>query len=145
MRTLDDMLEAFEKIDIKTEIFLSLEDTAETYVQLQKEQLEEGFRSDDKAIFRLTTGSDEYSPGYAKYKGREKPIDLKDKGNFQADIFIDVREDEIFIDSADSKSTMLQEDYGTEILGLDEYNTQKYADAAGEQLVNNVTNEIDRS
>ena len=77
-----------------------------------------GLASTGKPFINANTGTDEYSPSTAKKKGRKKPIDLKDKGNFQSDIFIDVRTDTFILDSADSKTDKLIKQFGPDIFGL---------------------------
>lgn len=138
--TVYDMLQRFGKLNIKDEIILGLEDSAEIFTDLQREQMLRGERSDGKPIFRISTGSDEYSPAYAKKKGRKKPIDLRDTGDFHFELFMDVREEELFIDSADSKSGMLQKDYGEEIMGLQDDPMSDYAEKAAEKIIVRVEN-----
>lgn len=119
MRTVQNMLDAALKVDIPYLVQLSLIDSREEYVDLQKAQMMRGERQDGHPIFNLKTGSDQYSPAYAKYKGKSSPIDLKDKGTFQDEIFIQVdNPTEAIVDSADGKSGKLQENYGTQIFGL---------------------------
>lgn len=137
------MMDLFDDISVDNEIQNALLDTQEDFVSLQKDQLKAGLTSEDENITRLSTGSDEYSPGYATYKGRKKPIDLHDKGEFYADIFTDVREDIIVIDSADSKSGMLQETYGENIFGLEEKRSGKFNDIVGPHLVLRVETKLE--
>lgn len=77
-----------------------------------------GLASTGKPFINANTGTDEYAPSTAKKKGKKKPIDLKDKGDFQQDIFIDVRTDTFIIDSADSKTDKLLKQFGPDIFGL---------------------------
>ena len=140
--TVYDFIEQFKRINVDDEIQNALIDTQEDYTRLQRGQLMKGERSDGEPIFNVNTGSDEYSPAYAKRKGKKKPIDLRDKGDFQDGIFVDVRDDEIYIDSIDSKSEMLQETYGEEILGLGEDASNQYADATGNKLVDNIETKL---
>lgn len=137
-----DFLEMFKKIDIKDEILFALEDNAADYTQRQREQMLKGERGDGKKIFRLLTGSDEYSDQYAKKKGKKKPIDLHATGDFQSEIFMDVRDEELFIDSADPKSGMLQKDYGDQIFGLQDEATSEFAETTGEKLVLNIEKKL---
>jgi len=130
MRTIYNLLEAAKKIDLPLEIELSFFDTREEYVTLQKQQLAAGERNDGKPIFNVKTGSDEYSPAYAKKKGKSKPIDLHDKGDFYFGTFADVREEGIYVDSADDKSEKLQENYGDAIFGLADKRKEPYAEIA---------------
>lgn len=135
MKTVAEMLEQVQGTNLDEEIEQSLIDCQDTYKVLQQEQLLAGKRRDGKNIFRLSTGSDKYSPIYARYKGKDSPIDLFDKGDFQFDIFMDVRDKELYIDSADIKSGMLQKDYGEEIFGLSDKPASHFADQVGTVLV----------
>lgn len=142
MRTINNLLQSSLKVDLQTEIVLSIEDTAKGFVSKQREQLMAGERSDGENIFNVKTGSDEYSPSYAKKKGRKKPIDLRDKGGFHADIFIDVRDKEIVMDSGDSKSEMLQEDFGVQIFGLGDARKLDQANETGAVLQTRIVNQL---
>lgn len=77
-----------------------------------------GLGSTGKPFINANTGTDEYTSFTAKRKGKKKPIDLKDKGDFQRDIFIDVRTDTFVLDSADEKTNKLIAQFGEEIFGL---------------------------
>ena len=144
MRTIYDLLQSAKRIDLPLEIELSFFDTRDEYVTLHRDQLKHGERNDGKPIFNLKTGSDEYSPAYAKKKGRTKPIDLHDKGDFYAGDFLDVREKEMISDSADSKSERLQEIYGEEIFGLGDKRKETYADIAVSVLRENIIKKLNK-
>lgn len=143
MQTVSDFQEALQRINMPLDISLSLINSRDTYIDLQRKQMLAGLRSDGKPIFRLSTGSDEYSPAYAKYKGKKKPIDLHDKGDFQAGIFLVSEDTQTFtVDSSDSKSGKLQEDYGEAIFTLDDENVEKFLPVAQEALIEVVTNDL---
>lgn len=145
MRTLGDLINSVGKINIKYLIVNSLIESREDYIRLQREQMLAGIRVDSKPIFNIKTGKDTYSPSYAKYKGKSKPIDLYNTGAFQGDIFLSVDDVTIFtVDSADSKSGMLQENYGTQIFGLDDDNKYKFKPFAQETLARNLKNQLSR-
>lgn len=145
MRTLGDLINAAEKVDMNFLISLSLIDSQEEYVRLQREQMLQGLKQDGRPIFNLKTGRDTYSPGYAKYKGKSKPIDLYDKGPFQEGIFIHVDDAQTFVeDSADSKSGKIQETYGSLIFGLNEESNVKFIPIARQNLFNEVVNELSK-
>lgn len=145
MRTLGDLDVSINKVDFNYLIVLSLIQSSEDYVRLQKEQMMEGQREDGHPIFNINTGKDTYSPSYAKKKGKFKPIDLYDKGDFQGSIFLKVDDITDFtVDSADSKSGMLQENYGTKIFGLDNENKIAFKPIAQENLFNDIKNELSK-
>lgn len=137
-------MEDLKKVNVDDEIQFALNDTRDTYAQLQREQIISGKRSDGKNIFRVSTGSDQYSPLYAKKKGKKKPIDLFDKGDFTGEIFMDVRDEELFIDSADSKSGELQKNYGEEIFGLADKAGGDFAEQVGVVLVQNISEKLSK-
>lgn len=145
MRTLGNIIDSASRINIPYLVSLSLVQSSEEYVRLQQEQMRSGVREDGKPIFNLKTGSDEYSPGYAKYKGKKKPIDLHDTGAFQSDIFLHVDDTTKFIvDSADSKSGKLQDNYGTKIFGLNEQKKVEFKPVAQKNLVTDLINELSK-
>jgi hypothetical protein len=120
MTTVTDLLEKFEKLDVPFEVEESLNDSAERYVGLQKEQLFSGLNEQGKSILP------EYTTRTKKIKARKgQPTDrvtLKDTGDFYNDIFLDVRDKEFVIDSADKKSGQIQKKYGQNIFGLTDDN-----------------------
>ena len=145
MRTLGNLIEAAERIDLNYLIPLSLIQSGDEFIRLQREQMMQGQREDGKPIFNLKTGSDTYSPGYAKKKGKSKPIDLYDKGDFQGDIFLHVDDvTKYVVDSADSKSGKLQENYGTQIFGLNDENKVSLKPITQRNLVDDVINELSK-
>lgn len=87
-------------------------------LEQQVNQQRAGISSTGKPFININTGTDEYSPGYAKKKGKLKPIDLFNTGSFQREEFMDVRKDVIVFDSADKKTEKLIEQFGEEIFGL---------------------------
>lgn len=96
----------------------ALEKTEKEAVSAQRQQLISGLRSDDRNIFNVTTGSDSYSPSYAIFKGKSKPIDLYKTGAFNEAVFVIGSEVGLTLESADTKSALLQENYGEQIFGL---------------------------
>lgn len=145
MRTLGNIIDSASRIDLPYLVSLSLVQSSEEYVRLQQEQMLSGLREDGKPIFNLKTGKDTYSPGYAKYKGKSKPIDLSDTGAFQGDIFLHVDDSTKFIvDSADSKSGKLQDNYGTKIFGLNEEKKAQFKPVAQKNLVTDLINELSK-
>ena len=144
MRTISDLLKQAKAIDLHLEIELSFFDTREEFVALQLDQLKHGERNDGKPIFNINTGSDQYSPAYAKKKGKSKPIDLHDTGDFYFGTFADVREEGIYVDSADYKSNRLQENYGEEIFGLADERKEPYAEIAVNKLRSNIQKALNK-
>lgn len=83
----------------------------------------------------------EYAPSTRKRKGFSTP-NLYEKGDFQKDLFADVRSDSILFDSADRKTPWLTDRYGERIFGLTEESKDVIKDAAGEKFINRAKNEV---
>lgn len=112
MTTPSDFLAMVESIDVDLSAQVAIENTADAIANEQREQLAKGLKSDDS-----------FMPDYSfrsvfQYGKDPGPIKLYDTGAFYRGILIDVRQDIFIIESADEKSTMLQNRYGNEILGL---------------------------
>lgn len=111
MTTASQYLQKLNKIDVLLSAQVAIDETASYAVKIQKEQLHQGLNRFDKPITNQLTGSDEYSPGYAKRKGRKKPIDLRLTGDYYQGIGLDVRGDIFIMFSGDTKATMLENRY----------------------------------
>lgn len=112
MATANEILEKLSRIDINLSAQVAMENTAKAATDAQRQQLQQGLRSDDTVM-----------PDYSfrsvfQYGKPPGPIKLYDTGAFYRGILIDVRQDIFIIESADEKNTMLQNRYGKEILGL---------------------------
>jgi len=118
MTTVEDLLERVDGLDIGFESSMSIEDTKEQLVLKQQMQMLQGLDSSGKKI------GEYQSPVYAEAKHRLNPlagfgnVDLRLTGAFFRDQFVDVRDDEYVIDSADEKADALVKKYGDDIFGL---------------------------
>jgi hypothetical protein len=106
------ILKKLQSIDVSLSAQVAIEYTAPQYTQLQREQLFQGL-----------TSTGRYLPDYSfrsvfQYGKPPGPIKLFDTGDFYRGILVDVRQDIFITESADEKSTMLQNRYGRDILGL---------------------------
>lgn len=145
MVTVQQMLNKALKIDVDYLVQLSLIDSREEYIRIQREQMMQGKRSDGKYIFNLKTGSDQYSVNYAQIKGHTSPIDLRFTGEFQSQIFLLVENGtEAIVDSEDEKSGDLQERYGGEIFGLNKESKIDFIPFANTALIDEVTKELNK-
>lgn len=93
---------------------VAIENTAPEATRQQRLQLWQGVRSDGSEMPHYSFRS------VFQYGKPEGPIKLYDTGDFYKGVLIDVRGDIFIMESADGKSTMLQNRYGKEILGLGE-------------------------
>lgn len=121
-----DLLDTVIAFDLDFEAEEAINDTAEAYTNLQREQLFSGENEKGEKILP------EYAARTIAIKNKKgQPTDrvtLKDTGAFYRDMFIDARKDEYIIDSADEKSASLQKKYGVEIFGLNEQNQTAYVE-----------------
>lgn len=138
MRTVNNFLGSALKLNIQTEAELALINSSDDVIRIQREQLFAGERSDDTQIFNIKTGSEYYSPSYAKYKGKDSPIDLKDKGGFYRGLDAKPEDGGLLIESDDPKAKELKDNYGEEILGLGTYSKNELAPIAGNNLAKGV-------
>lgn len=102
--------------DIDNAITDAIVKVSEDIVIMQMERLYRGLNADGSYIVP------DYKPYTIIIKAKKRqPIDrvtLKDTGAFYDGIFVERRNETIFIDSADSKSEGLQAKYGEKIFGL---------------------------
>ena len=116
MRTVLNLLEAAEKMDINLLMQEAMASGKDVYVSQQKEQLWQGIGSDKRAIMPF------YSPKTIVIKQQKgqpfNRVTLKDTGDFYNSIFVDPRGESMYVDSRDSKVDDLEKKYGETILGL---------------------------
>jgi len=112
------MLNQWKKLDPQNLVETTLTNKAIDILEAQKIQMQRGLSSSDKPLVNVNTGKPEYSPSYAKIKGKKSPIDTHKTGAFQNDLFIDIRTDTFIIDSLDSKTDKLLKQFGPDLFGL---------------------------
>ena len=113
-----DLLAAFNGLDVQKEALVSISKTSEKFVELNREQLLSGKRSDGKSMPPYSDASVEI---YGKPSG---PILLYDTGAFQDSIEIDVDSSGYKVLADDPND--LAGAYGDEIFGLTSKNQEKY-------------------
>lgn len=144
MRTINSLLQSTKRLDVSFLIENSLIETAQTYTGIQKDQMIHGLNSKGTAIGKYR------SKTYAQKKANMNPlagegnVDLKLTGSFYDAIFTDVRSEGIIVDSADQKSSALQQKYGTTIFGLDDDNKQEYINEVKPVFIQMVTDELNK-
>lgn len=112
MSTAQEVLDRHRKVDLDLCRQVAIELTAADATAQQRQQLSQGLKMDESYL-------PDYSPRSVKQYGKPPgPIKLYDTGAFYRGILIDVRGDIFIMESADPKSTMLQNRYGKDILGL---------------------------
>ena len=134
--------ERWRKVDTQFAIEESLYNKRKDILDKQKEQQQSGISNTGKPFINKNTGTDEYSPGYAKKKGKKKPIDLFRTGSFQNEEFLDVRTDVIVFDSADSKTDKLIKQFGEGIFGLSDESKEEIAPVLQEELIVQLNHQV---
>lgn len=109
LKKLQDKLKFLPAVAEST-LFVEIDKNKELIASLNRKQLRAGLRADDTEI----------KPYYRNliYKGKLRPVDLKNTGAFYDSIQVTVLDDGIEIDATDSKTQELQAKYGKKILGL---------------------------
>lgn len=99
-------------------VFAVIDKESELLEDFNKKQLRQGLRSDGSEI----------TPYYRNilYKGRIKPVDLRNTGAFYESITVTVLDNSVEYNATDSKTEELQAKYGTKILGLSSENKRLF-------------------
>lgn len=79
-----------------------------------------------------------------EYKGRLRPVDLNKTGSFYKGITATSKSGILEIDGKDSKTGLLQDIYGDDILGLTDENANEVADIIVEDVAFEIINQITR-
>lgn len=116
------ILRKLEKVDILKSAQVAMRKTEEEATEQQAEQMERGKDRYGSNITNYETGSDTYSPSYARYKGFSKPINLKDSGDYYQGLKLDVRGMIFKLYSTDWKDKMLENTYHPLGLGVEAKN-----------------------
>jgi hypothetical protein len=126
--TIAEMMRRFQSVDLRNEVPKIIERTAPVIEQMIQEQLNDGVDNSGSKLPQYK------SLKYAqkKYKLNKKPgfgnPDLNLTGSHYKGLRVKVRKTEFDIDSADSKSDKLENQYGEGIHGLTDKNKQIYID-----------------
>jgi hypothetical protein len=118
MATINGMRRALAELNTDAIISEAVAAKAEDLAYFNRMQMREGYSRTGELITNQYTDRPEYSPGYAKIKGRRSPIDLFVTGEFQNALEVTVIGDVISERSTDFKDENLTEKYGTDIFGL---------------------------
>lgn len=122
--TLSELLERLQKVDVDRIAKMTLGETREIYLDLNREQLTSGIRSDKS---KITPEYTYFTKLKKKEQGRDPDkVTLYDTGDFYREMFMDVGSDLIEVDSIDYKSDELKEKYGDKIFGLTDDSKETY-------------------
>jgi hypothetical protein len=126
MATIDKLIKNTRALDMREVVETSMEATKGDMLRRQKGQLLRGERADGKKIGQYK------SDKYAEYKHRLNPLagegnmDWALTGQLYDEIFADVRDGSVVLDTADPKAEKLIEDHG-DPFGLNRDNRGSYA------------------
>ena len=125
--------ERLRAVDIDLALRQSIDEHNDEISDLNTEQLNRGMKADGGS-----TGD------YANvgYKGRLRPVDLFDTGDFHKSIHAKAFEKAFEMDADDPKTEMLKDRYGDEIIGLTKENVEATAELIKETFINNIKQQL---
>lgn len=129
MTTAADLLENLQKVNVNEIVKRSLINTTPALLRAQKKQMMAGKTAKGENI-TPELRSQEYAK-QKKAKFQESPFgipNLRDTGEFQQNIYLEVDSDSYTLDSTDEKSSKLKAKYGEEIFGLSENSMENYVE-----------------
>lgn len=123
-------------VNANAEVKSAIEKASDWAIELNKDQLEMGLRSDGSKVepFYL-------SDSYARKKNQRNNRpgfgvpDLKNTGNFYAGFYAVVKNNDLQIKSSDEKSQKLQDKYGKNIFGLTKDSKNIYLQVVREEVI----------
>ena len=124
MSTVKEILDRLRSLDIHRAVKTTLGEGRELMLDLNRDQLMQGKRSDGSDITPEYT----YFTRLRKMEQGANPdvVSLYDTGDFQREMYLDVGNDTLEIDSMDDKSSELKDKYGEGIFGLDDTSRKEY-------------------
>ena len=134
----------FQKMDFEDMIDLELEKLEKKIVQLNQSQIRRGERSDGSDI---KPDYEDITVVLKEKAGTQTPgepfaVNLYDTGAFYAGFQVLITNNQVIIDSSDSKSDDLQDKYGEKIFGLQKENLNKVLREVRTSVVTKIKNEI---
>ena len=123
--TASDLIENFEKMDLRDVAATSMRKTSVKYLDRNRLQMLEG-KGRTKPIGKYR------SKEYAQFKASQNPmaglgnVDLRLTGSFQDKMTFDITGDEIDVSSSDGKLEDLTKKYGEQIFGLNPGTKDEY-------------------
>lgn len=119
MATIGNMLRRFENLDTDKIISETMEESKETLADLNAEQINTGLKADGELMPDYSIRS------VVQYGKPAGPIRLRDKGDWQAGLYVTVEGDKVVFNNTDNKDQQLTERYGEDIKGLsDKYKNE---------------------
>lgn len=119
MASILSMLRRFESLDTDKIISETMEESKETLADLNAEQINTGLKADGELMPDYSIRS------VVQYGKPAGPIRLRDKGDWQAGLYVTVQGDKVVFNDTDNKDQKLTERYGEDIKGLsDKYKNE---------------------
>lgn len=132
MATIQEQLERVKNLNPKTlekKLFDSIRSLESVILKLNEEQLNKSQTALDAPIFSSKRGRGTYSRATEILSGGRKkegdPYNLFDTGDFRSGLFVNVKNNVAVFGSLDPKTPSLVDDYGINILGLNDDNLTK--------------------
>lgn len=141
MRTINNMLETVQKINLDETIVETMVKTEDDFVALQKDQLQYGLNAAGELIGQYR------SEAYAEEKHRMNSkagfgnVDLKLTGSFYEGITTHISSEGFLVESSDEKAPDLEKKYG-DPFGLETERKQTYAQTAHPVLIAEVAKQL---
>lgn len=115
--------------NLEKNLFDSIRALESVILKLNEDQLDNSITATDKPIFSSKRGRGTYSRATEILSGGRKeegdPYNLFDSGAFRNSLFVNVNKNEAIFGSLDPKTPTLVDDYGINILGLNDENLTK--------------------
>lgn len=136
MPTVMEVLNRIATFDVHRIVKTSLGENRELMLDLNRDQMMQGKRSDGSDITPEYT----YFTRLRKMEQGANPdvVSLYDTGDFQRDMYLDVGSDTLEIDSIDKKSDDLKAKYGEKIFGLGNNSREQYIEDVFPEFKNKV-------
>lgn len=143
MARLGQLIKKFESLDIDQLAVEAVEETREQLLDIQRDQLLHGERKDGNKIGKYK------SEQYAAKKLAQNPlagsgnVDLKFTGEYHEELFVDIRDETLIIDSAASQDKIenIIDKYG-DPLGLNETSLNEYKPISNKALRKKIIQKI---
>lgn len=129
MPTIKNLLSKVKAVDLEREVPEVVKSTSGTLISLQQKRLfNTGRDTEGKIIGFYSLGTEILSKGRKKFGNH---YTLFDTGAFYRGMTISVDRDRIIFDSTDSKTGLLEDEYGSKIFGLDQKDRSYYISVPG--------------
>ena len=127
------LMDRILKVDVNKIIDHSIASNEHEISDLNREQLNKGLTANGRDLGEYRNFG---------YKGRLRPVDLRDTGAFQEKIFAVPFQDKLELIGTDEKTDKLQDKYGDDIIGLSDEALDHTKELIKEDMILDVRNAI---